>query len=430
MRSTLFYIPHADPWLQIPLFGFGWLLGLWAVVTLALLVRVIRSGKLHEKWDVVVVQALLGLLVYVVAPKLEHGTASGVPLGIPVRAYGVLVLSGILAGGALILREARRMGVNPDTVFALLFAIVVCGFIGARVFYVIEYWDEKFVRATWSATLWEVVRLTEGGLVVYGSFIGASLAAGIFLWKYRLPWLAIADLIAPGMILGVALGRIGCLMNGCCWGGLCEEGHMAITFPQGSPPFVDHLERGLLLGMNLERTAGQAGAIIRSVAPGSQADQHGFVVGQRIMRIDLPDAEAFNRMRRGENVERARVTVARLGQPTVSWEFGQLPRRSRPVYPSQILSAINAGLICLFLYAYYPFRRHDGELLALLVTIYPITRILLEMVRSDEPSLLSADFRLTISQAMSGLFLLLVIGLWIYILKRPRGSVLPRQPQS
>ena len=52
------------------------------------------------------------------------------------------------------------------------------------------------------------------------------------------------------------------------------------------------------------------------------------------------------------------------------------PAAADPVYPVQILSSINASLICLFLWAYYPLRRHDGEVFALLITIYPVTRIL------------------------------------------------------
>ena len=53
-------------------------------------------------------------------------------------------------------------------------------------------------------------------------------------------------------MLGVAFGRIGCFMNGCCWGGVCEEGLTGVTFPQGSPPFVDQIEDGTLLDVRSE----------------------------------------------------------------------------------------------------------------------------------------------------------------------------------
>ena len=82
-------------------------------------------------------------------------------------------------------------------------------------------------------------------------------------------------------------------------------------------------------------------------------------------------------------------------------------RRSRPVYPVQIVASVDAALICFFLWAYYPFRRRDGEVFALLVlTIYPLVRILEEMIRTDESSVISASFRWTISQTISSLLLI------------------------
>ena len=62
------------------------------------------------------------------------------------------------------------------------------------------------------------------------------------------------------------------------------------------------------------------------------------------------------------------------------------PVRSRPVHPAQLYSAIDAGLLAWLLWAFYPFRRRDGEVVALMMTIHPITRFLLEMIRIDEPA--------------------------------------------
>ena len=76
------------------------------------------------------------------------------------------------------------------------------------------------------------------------------------------------------------------------------------------------------------------------------------------------------------------------------------------------------------LLAFAPFRRRDGELLALLLTIYPIARFLLEMIRTDEPGILGTG--LSIAQNMSLVLLLLAAGLWCYILRRPRGLAFPR----
>jgi phosphatidylglycerol:prolipoprotein diacylglycerol transferase len=236
--------------------------------------------------------------------------------------------------------------------------------------------------------------------------------------------LAIGDLIAPGMLLGLALGRMGCLLHGCCWGSMCGDCGWGITFPQGSPAFMDQLETGALLGMQLESRADGHTAIVREVAPGSLAARQGFQVGE-VVEVEAPTTAQVADIRRGsEDSGRALFSLTTHEGRRVSWEFRHLPPRSRPVYPTQLLSSLNAALLCWFLWAYYPFRRRDGEVLALMLTIYPITRYLLEMIRADEPGLLSSDFKVTISQALSGVVLFLVMLLWWFVLSRPRGSAL------
>jgi phosphatidylglycerol:prolipoprotein diacylglycerol transferase len=165
--------------------------------------------------------------------------------------------------------------------------------------------------------------------------------------------------------------------------------------------------------------------LVDEVTPGGLAEQRGLKAGDRITDIRLPDQEQFHRMRSGQTVADATISLRVNDDRLVTWEFGQLPRRSQPVYPAQILSSITAAWICLFLWAYYPFRRRDGEVFALLITIYPVLRILEEIIRADEPSVLSANFRWTISQTISALLLLLTAALWRFVLSRPKGSVLP-----
>ena len=281
MRSTLFHIPHADPFWGIPVFGWGWLLLIVVISGVALIgYRVYTAG-----WNRTVLADLPFLLMFVavvgwVAPLLEEPTASGPPLGIPIRAYGVMVLLGIGAGIAMSMQQARRMGVDPETVLSLCFWIIVAGFLGARTFYVVEYW-EQFARPSARDTLVRIVNLTDGGLVVYGSFIGASLACVVYVLRYRLPLLAMADLLAPGLMIGLALGRIGCLMNGCCWGGVCDNSALGITFPQGSPPFVDQLERGRLVDMRTHREVATDALplLVDEVTPGGLAEQRGLQSG-------------------------------------------------------------------------------------------------------------------------------------------------------
>ena len=93
------------------------------------------------------------------------------------------------------------------------------------------------------------------------------------------------------------------------------------------------------------------------------------------------------------------------------------PPRSHPVHPTQIYGSIGALLICLLLLAYDPFRRRDGELWALMLTVYAVTRFLEEVIRTDEPPILGTG--MTVSQNVSLLLLLAAMGLWYYVLRQP-----------
>src|SRR5207244_13427650 len=102
------------------------------------------------------------------------------------------------------------------------------------------------------------------------------------------------------------------------------------------------------------------------------------------------------------------------------WLSAKGPPRSVPVHPTQLYAAIDAGLLALVLWFFFPYRRRDGEVFALLVTLHPISRFLIEIVRSDEPK-----HPLTVSQWISLAILAAGIALWIYIERQPRGSAIP-----
>ena len=118
--------------------------------------------------------------------------------------------------------EARRQGQDADKIFNLAFIAFISGIIGARLFYVVEnaYYYLKFP--------YEIVMFHKGGLSWYGGLILGSIAAFVYIKKNKLGLYKTLDLLAPFVALAQSLGRIGCFLNGCCYG---KESAFGIYFP-------------------------------------------------------------------------------------------------------------------------------------------------------------------------------------------------------
>ena len=140
--------------------------------------------------------------------------------------YGVLVALGFLAGLWTASRRAVLSGFSADKIIDLGPWIILGAIIGARTLYVISYWQESFANEPW----YEIFMVQHGGLVFYGGLIGSSLATILYAQLKKIPLWRVADIMAPSIALGHVFGRIGCLMNGCCYGRTCDL-PWAIHFP-------------------------------------------------------------------------------------------------------------------------------------------------------------------------------------------------------
>ena len=243
-------------------------------------------------------------------------------LGVPIYGFGLMVVVAFYAAMTLAVWRARREKLNADVIYDLGLAMLVGGLVGARLFFVAEYWGEKVLSVA------EVFRIWEGGIVLYGSGIGAAVAFVLYRMFRPFPVLATLDALAPSIALGVAIGRLGCFLNGCCYGDFCDVPWLGVRFPKNAPAWV---------------------------------------------------------------AERAQGLIAR----DAPW--------SLPIHPTQLYSAFDGFVLFLLLTTYYPVRRRDGSVIALLLLTYPVTRFLIEELRNDEGAFVLG---LTISQAFSVLLFL------------------------
>jgi len=413
LRQTLFFIP--DQIAGVPVFGAGWLLLLWAISSVVLLaISHRRHGWGGETLGYLPLLAALGAAIYYVLPMLaEEG------LGLPIRGYGTMLLLGVVAGVGLAAYRAARVGLDPERIYSLAFWMFVAGIAGARVFFVVQYWPQ-FERGTLHETIFEILKFTEGGLVVYGSLIGAMIAFAVFCYRQRLSMLAVGDVIGPCMLVGLAIGRMGCLLNGCCFGGVCESGPFAITFPEFtsprqqimSPPFSDQLLHGQLHGVRIE--ADQNGRVlVRHVQPGSAAERSGLRAGTEIEGLNGHPIRSLADVREVLVERPMNLALTTTRGDLYTWSVASFPTRSLPVHPTQIYSAINAFLLAWLLWQLYAYRTRDGQIIALTIGLYALTRFLLEAIRNDEPGRFGTS--LTISQIVSLVAVVLVAGLIVYI---------------
>ena len=452
MHQTLFYIPKDV--FGIPLFGYGILFWAVLVVTVAaLLLRARKHGMDEDAWSYIPMCFLAEILIVVVAPNVST------PFGFPIRGYGVFLLLGISSAiGLLIYRAKKLWNIPPDTIFSLAIWCVVCGLAGARLFFITEYW-ETIQAGTVGQTLLNIVSISEGGLVVYGSIIGGAVGSIVFLIRSKLPIFATLDLLAPALLLGICFGRLGCLMNGCCFGGVTDV-PWGIVFPQGAPAHLHQIEHedvfvyGLKFrngqtlhpekpmkptrlepgkeeeGLRLYAKSKRSMLRISEVENGSEAEKSGLKPGMTVIGFgfverdtqyveivnDIVGAYIFlNDVLHGPGGKMMVVTDS--PEPCHTYTFMANSTEVLPVHPTQIYSSICAGIGCVVLLFISQFCKKDGQVAVMFLFWYPITRFTLEMIRTDEGSFMGTG--LTVSQNVSIGVILLGTVLLVIIAQRP-----------
>jgi len=240
--------------------------------------------------------------------------------------YGLAMCLGFLLAILTAARRAKRDGSPPEVVHNVALACFFGGVFGARAFFVIQNHDQF-------DSLLALLRIWEGGLTFYGGFLVATLATIVYLratGRNVLYWL---DVITPSMALGLAMGRVGCFLNGCCYGDVATVGP-GMVWPVGSIPWYHYAE----------------------------AQVPAFAEAMRLFGGDA----------------RGAVTGALGGALAAVW-------RMPAIHPAQLYSLVNALALSLVLSVMFRRRRRNGQILLTFAILYGITRYLLELLRADEP---------------------------------------------
>jgi phosphatidylglycerol:prolipoprotein diacylglycerol transferase len=147
-----------------------------------------------------------------------------------IYSYGLMLALGFLVSVHLAKQKARRENFNPEIILNFAFLVFVFGIIGSRLLYIIQNITYYFREPR------EIIMLAHGGLSWFGGLFLGVISGILYLKKKRLPIYKTFDLIIPFVALGQAIGRIGCLLNGCCFGkvskfGLYFKVHQSILIP-------------------------------------------------------------------------------------------------------------------------------------------------------------------------------------------------------
>ena len=151
---------------------------------------------------------------------------------ITIYSYGLMIALAYLLGVYAARYEAIRKGIKPDLVYDLAFYLVIGSLIGARLYYIAFFDALSFIKEPLS-----IFKIWQGGLAIHGAILGGILTGVLFSRLRKISFWKLADLTAPSVILGQAVGRIGCFLNGCCFG-VPTKSIFGIRFPERSPAHI------------------------------------------------------------------------------------------------------------------------------------------------------------------------------------------------
>ncbi len=273
-----------------------------------------------------------------------------------VKSYGLMMVVGFLAAVSLIRYLSRNITPDPQMITNASLYSLIGGVVGARIHYVFHYWDR------FQGDLLSVFAIWEGGLELLGGVILAITIIFLYLLYHKLPVRHYLDILAIGLMLALVPGRVGCFLNGCCFG---KPSNLpwAVRFPYDSFAYNSQVKPDA--GRNRPEAQLKLPADFFSyVGEDGLAYLKGFE--------DLTEEQ------------KEQVTTGEY--------------RCLAVHPTELYSSAAGGVLCLMLYLFWrraqktglsgnanKFLARPGQTFGLMFIVYGITRFLMEFIRDDNP---------------------------------------------
>lgn len=284
-----------------------------------------------------------------------------------VKSYGLMIVVGFLAAVAVIRFLSRRFTPDPQYITNAALYSLIAGIVGARLFFVIHYADQFRDDPLAVFAIWN------GGLELLGGVLLAIAVILFYIWYHKLPMRHYLDVLAVGLMAALVFGRIGCLLNGCCYGKPTQL-PWGIRFPYGSFAYRSQVHP------DPERERAEPYLKLPDAYFGYENDQGHYIA-------DLKPKSWLSLE------QREQVTDG--------------PFQCLPVHPTQVYASAGAGLLGLILWlcwrrsqraeasGTYGFLTRPGSAFALMFVLYGLLRFSIEYLRDDNPFELD---HLTISQ--------------------------------
>ena len=280
---------------------------------------------------------------------------------------------------------ARRSKLDPETFANAAILALVTGVLGAPpVARAGELTRLHAPNLTFWQNFFNAINIREGGLTYYGGFLLAFPSLVLYAkWK-KVPLPVGMDIIAPCLMVGLAFGRIGCFMNGCCYGATCDAS-IGVRFPYGSDAYVTQFNENKLtmpVPRELIRDHDALGEYMDEQRPTLKEIQE--PLPPLLAHQLLNDRSNESHVKGPEQIRKeswtAEETQFDSRQEVYRCGYGRPAARTNPVHAAEVYSSVAAFLIAAFLLAYFTLAHVPGRVFAAMMIIEGIFRYVLEMV--------------------------------------------------